>query len=88
MWIKIERGTQHMVYVYSTESCGPCKMIKAEIERKGLVEGKDWAVKDIEKNEMYKKELMDMGYTSVPVVTKGAEFLFQGFRPDILAKVL
>lgn len=77
-----------MVYVYSTESCGPCKMIKGELERKGLVENIDWATKDIEKNEAFKKELMDMGYTSVPVVTKGEEILFQGFRPDILAQVL
>ena len=77
-----------MVYVYSKKDCGPCVLVKNELERRGLKKGIDWEEKDIEKNELYMKELTDLGFMSVPLVTKDSEVLFNGFRPDIMAQVL
>lgn len=72
-----------MVYVYSKEDCGPCVLVKNELERRGV----KWEEKDIEKNEEYMNELIELGFMSVPLVTKDNEVLFNGFRPDIMAQI-
>lgn len=73
--------------VYSKDDCGPCTLVKNELERRGFKEGIDWEERNINKDEAYMAELVELGLQSVPVVTKDNEVLFHGFRPDIIEKL-
>lgn len=76
-----------MIYVYSKSDCGPCVLVKNELERRGLKKEIDWKEKMIDEKDEYMRELTDLGFMSVPLVTKNNEVLFNGFRPDIMNKV-
>ena len=72
------------ITVYSSNGCTQCKFAKELLDREGIA----YEEKNISLSETYKNEVLDMGFTGVPVTAVSADGkvvkTVLGFKPDAL----
>lgn len=66
-----------MIKVYTKPACVQCDATIKQLEKKGI----DYTTIDISVDEVARQEVLEMGYTSAPVVITGTD-TWSGFRPD------
>ncbi|PAB58252.1 glutaredoxin family protein [Anaeromicrobium sediminis] len=71
------------VLVYSSDSCIYCKEAKEYLNSKGV----DFEEKNVSKDMTARKELMKMGFMSVPIIKVDDEVI-QGFNKEKLEDLL
>jgi len=80
----MENGESKKVVVYSTPTCGYCKMAKEFFDEKGVAYEEYDVASDLEK----RKEMVEKsGQMGVPVIAVGEE-LIVGFDKDKLSQLL
>ncbi|MCQ6274823.1 glutaredoxin family protein [Bacillus sp. V3B] len=67
------------VIVYSMEDCVECSYVKKML----TLEGVPFEVRDVMKNEEYKKEVEKYGFLGVPVTVVG-EHAVKGLNPELI----
>lgn len=70
------------IIVYSKPACVQCDATIKQLEKKGL----DYTSIDISVDEEARQKVLDMGYTSAPVVVSGTD-KWSGFRPDRISAI-
>lgn len=70
-----------MITIYGASWCGPCKRVKAHLEKIG----KEYVYKDISIEENV-EELKNFGYSSIPLIVSG-ETHISGYKPEELDKL-
>ena len=70
------------VVIYNSDTCSFCRLAEAFMEEKGVT----FESKNI-KNPEYRKELISMGYRSVPVIQIDGENIL-GFDQDVIEEKL
>lgn len=71
------------VEMFTTSSCGVCKMAKAYMNQRGI----SYFEKDVEKNEDYLREFYARGGRGVPYIFVGDQSM-EGFDPNRLERML
>lgn len=71
-----------MVTVYSKPACVQCTATKKALDRLGV----EYNVIDISQDDDARQLILDLKYTSVPVVVAGDQH-WSGFRPDLLSEL-
>lgn len=71
------------VIIYSSDSCIYCKEAKAYFKNKGI----EFDEKNITKDMDARKELMKMGYMSVPII-KIDDKIIKGFNKEMINKII
>lgn len=61
-----------------------CEFTKKFLKENGL----QFEVRDVFESEKFKEEIIELGFTSLPVVVAGGHEPFAGFRPDKLDELL
>lgn len=69
-----------MIKVYSKPACVQCTATKKALDKADI----SYTVIDISQDDEARDLVLDLGYTSVPVVVAGEDH-WSGFRPDLLA---
>lgn len=73
-----------MITVYTTKTCAYCPLVKKYLEAKGI----EYEAIDVTENAEKREELLSLtGMMSVPVTTKGKDFVV-GFQPSLLQKLI
>ncbi|EFR31064.1 glutaredoxin-like protein NrdH [Eremococcus coleocola] len=72
-----------MVTVYSKPNCMQCNFTKKYLDDKGI----SYKSVDIFEDASALEHVQALGFQSVPVVEADDEPAFNGFRPDLLAKL-
>ena len=70
-----------MLTVVSQDRCMPCKMTAKKLNELGVAHN----YVDVSDVPDLVKSAMDQGALATPLVFKGREFLWSGYRPDRLA---
>jgi glutaredoxin-like protein nrdH len=73
-----------MIKVYSKPNCMQCEFTKKFLKENGL----QFEVRDVFESEKFKEEIVELGFTSLPVVVADGHEPFAGFRPDVLETLL
>lgn len=68
------------IIIYSKAGCVQCRQTKLFLESICV----DYIEKDVEKDEVARKEVLELGFKSLPVVLIPNKEPFSGFRPDLL----
>lgn len=71
------------VVIYSSNTCGYCKQAKEYLQEKGV----NYEEKNISKDPVARKELMQKGYMGVPVIVVNGEEIV-GFDKARLEQLL
>lgn len=71
------------ITVYSKPNCMQCDFTKKYLDDKGI----NYATLDVFSDEDALNRIKSMGFQSLPVVEVDGEEPFNGFRPDLLAKL-
>lgn len=71
------------VTVYSKPNCMQCNFTKKYLDEKGV----DYSTLDVFHDEEALNHIKSLGFQSLPVVEIDGEPPFNGFRPDLLAKL-
>lgn len=75
------------ITVYSSNGCTQCKFAKELLDREGIA----YEEKNISLSETYKNEVLDMGFTGVPVTAVSVDGkvvkTVLGFKPDALKEL-
>lgn len=71
------------ITVYSKPNCMQCDFTKKYLDDKGI----NYATLDVFSDEAALNRIKSMGFQSLPVVEVDGEEPFNGFRPDLLAKL-
>lgn len=61
-----------------------CEFTKKFLKENGL----QFEVRDVFESEKFKEEIVELGFTSLPVVVADGHEPFTGFRPDVLETLL
>ena len=61
-----------------------CEFTKKFLKENGL----QFEVRDVFESEKFKEEIVELGFTSLPVVVADGHEPFAGFRPDALETLL
>ncbi|MDY6062689.1 MAG: glutaredoxin-like protein NrdH [Erysipelotrichaceae bacterium] len=72
------------ITVYSKSGCIQCNFTKKFLEEHNL----EYTNKDVELSSVALKEVKELGFTSLPVIVIEGLKPFNGFRPDILEKLI
>ncbi|GBG95508.1 glutaredoxin [Ligilactobacillus salitolerans] len=70
--------------LYTKNNCIQCKMTKKFLNEHQI----EFAEKNINERPEYIDYLKDKGFRSVPVLENNAEPIVNGFRPDLLKKLI
>ena len=73
-----------MIKVYSKPNCMQCEFTKKFLKENGL----QFEVRDVFESAKFKEEIVELGFTSLPVVVADGYEPFAGFRPDVLETLL
>lgn len=73
-----------MIKVYSKPNCMQCEFTKKFLKDNGL----QFEVRDVFESEQFKDEVVELGFTSLPVVVVDGHEPFAGFRPDKLDELI
>lgn len=73
-----------MIKVYSKPNCMQCEFTKKFLKDNGL----QFEVRDVFESEQFKDEVVELGFTSLPVVVADGHEPFSGYRPDKLDELL
>ena len=73
-----------MIKVYSKPNCMQCEFTKKFLTENGL----QFEVRDVFESEQFKDEVVELGFTSLPVVVADGHEPFSGYRPDKLDELL
>ena len=73
-----------MIKVYSKPNCMQCEFTKKFLKDNGL----QFEVRDVFESEQFKDEVVELGFTSLPVVVAHGHEPFAGFRPDKLDELV
>ena len=73
-----------MIKVYSKPNCMQCEFTKKFLKDNGL----QFEVRDVFESEKFKDEVVELGFTSLPVVVADGHEPFSGFRPDKLDELV
>lgn len=76
--------TKKMIKVYSKPNCMQCEFTKKFLKDNGL----QFEVRDVFESEQFKDEVVELGFTSLPVVVADGHEPFTGFRPDKLDELI
>lgn len=68
------------IIIYSKEGCVQCRQTKLFLKSINV----EYIEKDVEKDEVAMKEVLELGLKSLPVVLIPNKEPFSGFRPDLL----
>lgn len=71
------------ITVYSKPNCMQCDFTKKYLDDKGI----DYATLDVFADEEALNHIKSLGFQSLPVVEVDGAEAFNGFRPDLLAKL-
>lgn len=71
------------ITVYSKPNCMQCNFTKKYLDEKGI----DYATLDVFADEDALNYIKSLGFQSLPVVEVDGAEPFNGFRPDLLAKL-
>ena len=71
------------ITIYTSETCGYCHMAKEYFDEKGIA----YEEKSVSEDSSARKELMKMGYMSVPVIIIGEETIV-GFDKQKIESLL
>nr|WP_242943854.1 glutaredoxin family protein [Peptoclostridium litorale] len=71
------------ITIYTSETCGYCHMAKEYFDEKGIA----YEEKSVSADSSARKELMKMGYMSVPVIIIGEETIV-GFDKQKIESLL
>ena len=71
------------ITVYSKSGCPECTFTKKYLDDKGV----DYSTLDVFADEEALNHIKSLGFQSLPVVEIDGEEPFNGFRPDLLAKL-
>ena len=77
-----ESNLNIMVTMYTTETCSICRVLKKSLTRHGIT----FEEVDITNDEAKREDLLQRGIMAVPYV-ESPTVSFQGFRPDLIAKL-
>lgn len=73
-----------MIKVYSKPNCMQCAFTKKFLTENGL----QFEERDVFESEKFKDEVVELGFTSLPVVVADGHEPFSGYRPDKLDELL
>lgn len=73
-----------MIKVYSKPNCMQCEFTKKFLTENGL----QFEERDVFESEKFKEEVVELGFTSLPVVVADGHEPFSGYRPDKLDELL
>lgn len=73
-----------MIKVYSKPNCMQCEFTKKFLKDNGL----QFEVRDVFESEKFKEEVVELGFTSLPVVVADGHEPFSGYRPDKLDELV
>lgn len=68
------------IIIYSKKGCMQCRQTKLFLESINV----EYIEKDVEEDEGARKEVVELGFQSLPVVLIPNKEPFSGFRPDLL----
>lgn len=71
------------ITVYSKPNCMQCNFTQKYLDEKGI----NYAILDVLADEAALEHIKSLGFQSLPVVEIEGEEAFNGFRPDLLAKL-
>lgn len=75
---------KQMIKVYSKPNCMQCEFTKKFLKDNGL----QFEVRDVFESEQFKDEVVELGFTSLPVVVADGHEPFSGYRPDKLDELV
>lgn len=65
------------ITVYTKPTCGPCTATKRAMDKHGI----EYEVVDLSTDDAARARVVELGYSSAPVVVAGDEH-WSGFRPE------
>lgn len=71
------------VTIYTKDNCMPCKMMKEQLEKNGIVPNEV----NIDRDESAIDQVRSLGFSTVPVVQAG-KMVFNGFQPHMIPKLM